>query len=102
MKLYKFQQDYLVDLPARAIMAADTGTGKTVMAIYHYIRHAYPMPLLIAAPASKVRTGDWERELAAVFKYIGQAMPQVSIISYERLARFGQKYPNWFEFTPVH
>jgi len=35
------------------MFAADTGTGKTYMALAHYDKHAYLKPLLILAPASK-------------------------------------------------
>lgn len=57
-QLYQYQEKYLSDFPNRGIMAADTGVGKTAMSLIHYIRHAYPAPLLILAPASKVRTED--------------------------------------------
>jgi superfamily II DNA or RNA helicase len=83
--LYEYQKRYLADLPARAIMAADTGTGKTFMALAHYERIAAGQPLLILAPASKIRTGDWERELQ---EYFGPAkMPQFVVYSYEKFSR---------------
>jgi SNF2 family DNA or RNA helicase len=66
-------------------MAADTGTGKTFMSLAHYEKHGNGAPLLILAPASKVRTGDWEREIA---EYFGPArMPQFEIYSYEKFSR---------------
>ena len=40
IELYEYQKKYLSDLPSRSIMAADTGTGKTFMALAHYERHA--------------------------------------------------------------
>ena len=83
--LYPYQQHYLADLPRRAIMAADTGTGKTFMALAHYERHAYGQPLLILAPASKVRTGDWERDVAEWFE--GRIPPHVEVYSYEKFSR---------------
>ena len=63
INLYEYQKRYLADLPVRSIMAADTGTGKTFMALAHYQRHAAGAPLLILAPASKIRTEDWERDI---------------------------------------
>ncbi len=84
MKLYKFQEEYLNDLPASCIMAADTGTGKTVMALAHARPRIFTgMPLLILAPASKVRTGDWERE---ALEY-GIPLGAVTVISYEKATR---------------
>lgn len=85
VELYKFQQDYLRGLPSRYIFAADTGTGKTYMAIAHYDKHAYLKPLLILAPAAKVNTGDWQREIAEWFA--GRIVPEYEIYSYEKFSR---------------
>lgn len=83
--LYDFQKNYLKGLPAKYIMAADTGTGKTYMALAHYDKHAYMKPLLILAPAPKVSTGDWERELKEWFN--GRFLPDYEIYSYEKFSR---------------
>lgn len=85
MELYDFQKQYLKGLPGKYIFAADTGTGKTIMAIAHYDQHAYLKPLLILAPASKVNTGDWEREIDLYFA--GRMKPEVEIYSYEKFSR---------------
>ena len=83
--LYEFQKQYLHGLPPRYIMAADTGTGKTFMSLAHYDQHAYLQPLLILAPASKVTTGDWEREIKQYFA--GRMAPYYEIYSYEKFSR---------------
>lgn len=85
MQLYAFQKQYLQGLPAKYIFAADTGTGKTVMALAHYDKHAYLKPLLILAPASKVQTGDWDREIKEYFA--GRFVPEYEIWSYEKFSR---------------
>lgn len=85
MKLYPYQEQYLRGLPPRYIFAADTGTGKTIMALAHYDRTEYLMPLLILAPAAKVKTGDWERELDEYFA--GRIKPYYEIYSYEKFSR---------------
>lgn len=92
IELYDFQKQYIAGLPPRAIMAADTGTGKTIMALAHYENYCKATgqwgvrpPLLILAPASKVRTGDWEREITA---YFGEGdEPSYEIYSYEKFSR---------------
>lgn len=84
-ELYKFQTDYLQGIGARYIMAADTGTGKTIMALAHYDKLAYLKPLLILAPASKINTGDWERELRQYFA--GRLVPEFELYSYEKFSR---------------
>lgn len=106
INLYEYQQRYLADLPARSIMAADTGTGKTFMALEHYRRHASGAPLLILAPASKVRTGDWERDVAEFF---GDDAPEFEVYSYERFSRnpsnkqfLAGKRSIWHRFAPKY
>lgn len=83
--LYQFQQDYLRGLPAKYIFAADTGTGKTFMALAHYDKHAYLKPLLLLAPAAKVNSGDWERDIQHYFA--GRILPEYQILSYEKFSR---------------
>jgi hypothetical protein len=85
MKLYDFQVDYLRGLPAKYIFGADTGTGKTFMALAHYDKHAYLTPLLIIAPASKINTRDWERDVEEYFA--GRLKPEVEYYSYEKFSR---------------
>lgn len=85
INLYQYQLKYLEGMPAKGIMAADTGTGKTFMALAHYQRHGAGQPLLILAPASKVRTGDWEREITEWFGAGNE--PQFEIYSFEKFSR---------------
>lgn len=93
IELYEYQKQYLNRLPASTIMAADTGTGKTIMAIAHVRKHNPDLPLLILAPASKVRTQDWERELAEF------GLPlNVTIISYEKATR-KTRFDKWAKGT---
>jgi hypothetical protein len=70
MRLYTYQQQYLSQLPPSCIMAAETGTGKTVMAL----AHAKPgLPYASYSRLhSKSRTKDWEREADRVWLVAGQ------------------------------
>lgn len=65
MQLYEWQQAYLGGLPKNVIMTADTGTGKTIMALYHALPF---LPLLIVAPPAKVNSKDWQRQAAELDK----------------------------------
>lgn len=85
IKLYDFQEQYLRNLPRKYIFAADTGTGKTFMALAHYDRLAYMTPLIVVAPASKVSTGDWERDIVEYFD--GRLLPKFEVWSYEKFSR---------------
>jgi hypothetical protein len=84
MKIYQFQERYLEGLPGKFIFSADTGTGKSIMALELYKRHAYPKTLLIVGPAAKMRTGDWQK---AVEDYFGDFMPEVHYYSFEKFSR---------------
>lgn len=107
VNLYEYQKRYLEAMPKRGVMAADTGTGKTFMALAHYAKHAGGKPLLILAPASKVRTGDWERDITEWFGAGNE--PEYEIYSYERFSRdpsnkqFLQgKRAIWHKFAPKY
>lgn len=87
MNLYQFQKDYLRNLPGKFIFAADTGTGKSYMALEHF-RHIVHtrVPLLILGPAAKMRTGDWQRAVEEVWPDPDER-PDVSYYSYEKFTR---------------
>jgi len=89
VELYKYQLDYLKGLPKDVIMSADVGLGKGQMALEHYKRHSNGAPLFILAPASKVKTGDWDREVEMAF---GEHPPMYEIVSYDTFARKPLKY----------
>lgn len=90
MKLHKYQEDYLATMPKTGIMWADVGTGKTIMALEHYKRYGEKRPLLILAPAAKVRTKDWHREMD---NYLGRKKPKdYWVVSYDKFARKPEAY----------
>lgn len=92
MKLYNFQEKYLSKLPPSCIMAADLGTGKTLMSLAHWQRQNTGRPLLIIAPASKIRTGDWEAEVNRWFDVPeGALRSDITYISYESLRLMDKK-----------
>lgn len=101
MNLYNYQTDYIDRLPPSCIMAADLGTGKTLMSLAHWQRQATGRPLLVVAPASKIRTGDWQDEAYNWFGMPIVAMPDITYISYEslRLMDNKTKRPRWWKYT---
>lgn len=58
-------------------------TGKTIMALEHARRHEL-VRLVVIAPASKVRTGDWQREIE---RFFGDEFPEYEVISYEMFSK---------------
>lgn len=84
LSLFDYQEEYLSDLPENAIMTADTGVGKTVMAIEHYNRHSKGKPLYVIAPAAKVNTNDWQR---TVPEWATAQPPVFEVMSYEKMVK---------------
>lgn len=110
MKLYNYQEEYLNKLPTSCIMAADLGTGKTLMSLAHWERQNTGRPLLVVAPASKIRTEDWQAEALRWFGRIERTptssrsnafLPNITYISYESLRLMDKetKRPRHWKFT---
>ncbi len=93
--LYDFQKKLLNDIEANYLIAADTGTGKTMMAIHHYIRHSNGEPLLIVAPPQKINEGGWDREVEFVSNHYGIEIEYESL-SYGVLAKRWKEFEGWF------
>src|SRR5690606_4008886 len=93
--LYKFQRELLNKIKTSYIIASGTGTGKTIMAIHHYLRHTNGEPLLIIAPPQKIIEGGWQRELETVANYYNVEI-SYDIVSYGVLSKKWQLYKNWF------
>ena len=89
-RLYDYQKEYLEGMPKDVIMSADVGLGKGQMALAHYKKYSQGRPLLILAPASKVRTGDWDREVQMAFD--SRVMPDYEVLSYDMFARKSLNY----------
>lgn len=68
-------------------MAADLGTGKTLMSLAHWERQQTGRNLLIVAPAAKIRTMDWQEEALRWFEgsYITGEDGTVQIIDDDRV-----------------
>lgn len=94
IELYPYQTKYLENLPKNIIMAADVGLGKTIMALEHAQRHNV-MRIVVVAPASKVRTGDWQREICDYFyadKTTERNLPAYEVISYEMFTKRAKEF----------
>ena len=83
--LYDYQKEVLESSNKNYIYPLDTGTGKTLIGLHHYLKYAEGKKLLIVAPAAKVKEKGWEREITKITEYY-QLSPIIhQIISYESL-----------------
>lgn len=93
--LYDFQKRVLNSIKANYLIAADTGTGKTIMAIYHYLKHSIGEPLLILVPPQKKKEGGWDRDIMFVSNHHNITI-EYEQLSYGVLAKRWQDYKGWF------
>lgn len=93
--LYKFQKQLVNSADPNFLYAADTGTGKTIMAIHHYLKHSNGEPILLIAPPQKLKEGGWRRDIQAVCDFYKIEI-QFSEMSYGKLADLYKMYKGWF------
>lgn len=93
--LYDFQKQILSESKASHLVAADVGTGKTLMAIHHYLKHNQGEPLLIVAPPAKIKEGGWDDELKFVANQYGVNIESEEL-SYGVLSKKWREYKGYF------
>ena len=91
LELYQFQRKYFQEVKRNWIYDMDTGTGKTIMALHHYKNFYDGHPIVIYAPASKVKEGGWQREIEEC-----KIKAKVQIISYNKMPKFYKEIKNCF------
>lgn len=64
----------------------DTGTGKTIIALFHYLKYMRGKFLRVVAPASKVKEKGWEREIDRVSKQFNIKIDYI-VQSYDKFSR---------------
>ena len=93
--LYSFQKKLTEKAKHNYFYAADTGTGKTIMSIHHYLKHNNNGKLLIVAPPAKVKEKGWNKDIKFIEKEYNIEIP-FTIISYGVLAK------RWHEFKDYY
>ena len=93
--LYDFQKELLNKIEPNYILAADTGTGKTMMAIHHYLRYGKGESLLIVCPPQKKKEGGWDREIEFVCNHYGIEI-EYETLSFGMIAKRWKDYKGWF------
>jgi superfamily II DNA or RNA helicase len=91
LKLFDYQLDYIRDAKPNWVYDADTGVGKTVMALAHYRIHFKDKPLCIVAPASKIKEQGWQRTVALMCPN-----SKVIYLSYNSMPKHTETLNNYF------
>ena len=90
--LYDFQKRALAQANANYFYSLDTGTGKTITSIHHYMKYSNGEPLLIVAPPQKIKEGGWARDLQFVADHYGVSF------DYDQLS-YGMLAKKWTDYT---
>ncbi|OLN21453.1 DNA helicase [Domibacillus antri] len=93
--LYDFQKKVVLDAGRSHLFACDTGTGKTIMSLHHYLKNSNGEPLLIVAPPQKILEGGWDRDIQKVCDHYGISL-SYDTMSYGVIARKAPEYKGWF------
>lgn len=84
--LYEYQKQALERAKPSFLYALDTGTGKTILSIYHYLKHGKGEPLTIFAPPAKVKERGWQRDIKTVCNHEGIDI-DFEVVSYGVIGR---------------
>ena len=84
--LYEYQKQALDKAKPSFMYALDTGTGKTILSIYHYLKHGKGEPLTIIAPPAKVKEKGWQRDIKKVCDHEGIDI-DFEVVSYGVIVR---------------
>lgn len=72
-----------------------TSSGKSLIAIYHYLKHRNNEPLLIICPPQKKKTGEWSEEVEKVEQYENITI-DYEVLSSSMLAKNYSQYKSHF------
>lgn len=93
--LYEFQKKIVNGAKTSYLIASDVGTGKSLMAIHHYLKHNNGEPLLIVAPPAKIKEGGWDDDIKLVEKVYGIKL-KYYLLSYGVLSKQWHIYEKFF------
>ena len=100
--LYKYQQELLDKSSKNYIYPLGTGTGKTILSIHHYWKHAKDKKLVVVAPAQKVKEGGWNREIKKFKEYYNINKIDYKVVSYGILKRTTVDKDTYIIFDECH
>ena len=85
--LYEFQKQALNASEPNYFYALDTGTGKTITSIHHYLKWSNGERLVIFCPPAKKKEGGWDRDIQFIEKAYDIKI-NYEVVSYGTIARY--------------
>lgn len=95
MMLYPTQEEVMNEAKPSYFYGLGTSSGKSLISIYHYLKHNKGEPLLIVCPPTKKKSNEWDYEIEKVEQH-EQIKINYEVIASSMLAKEYGKYTNHF------
>ena len=95
MLLYPTQQEVMEKAKPSYFYALGTSSGKTLISIYHYLKHKKDEPLLIVCPPTKKKSNEWDEEIRKVEQHEDISINYM-IVASSMLAKEYKNYKGYF------
>lgn len=95
MMLYPTQEEVMNEAKPSYFYGLGTSSGKSLISIYHYLKHNNGEPLLIVCPPTKKKSNEWDYEIEKVEQHEGINI-DYEVIASSMLAKEYGNYANYF------
>lgn len=95
MILYPTQQAVMEQAAPSWFYCLGTSSGKSLISIYHYLKHSKGEPLLIVCPPTKKKSNEWDYEVQKVEKHENIKI-EFEVIASSMLAKHYKEYKGYF------
>lgn len=95
MMLYPTQEEVMNEAKPSYFYGLGTSSGKSLISIYHYLKHNKGEPLLIVCPPTKKKSNEWDYEIEKVEQH-EEIKIDYEVIASSMLAKEYKKYSNHF------
>ena len=95
MILYPTQKEVMEKAKPSYFYALGTSSGKSLISIYHYLKHKNDEPLLIVCPPTKKKSNEWDEEIRKVEQHEDIKIDYVVVAS-SMLSKEYKNYKGYF------
>ena len=95
MMLYPTQEQVMDEAKPSYFYGLGTSSGKSLISIYHYLKHNKGEPLLIVCPPTKKKSNEWDEEIRKVEQHEGISI-DYEIVASSMLAKEYKNYKGYF------
>ena len=95
MMLYPTQEKVMNEAKPSFFYGLGTSSGKTLISIYHYLKHNNGEPLLIVCPPTKKKSNEWDEEIRKVEQHEDIKIDYVVVAS-SMLSKEYKNYKGYF------